>query len=441
MVYDMIVLGAGAAGLFAGASVAAPVRGLFLEKSASPGKKLLMSGAGQCNLTHGGDIADFVPHYGRNGSRIRPVLYRFNNRSVVDFFAARGVSLFEREDGKVFPVSLRARDVLDALLAACRSNGFEFRYSCAADGIVAGSDDHGPVFSVHGAGEVFAARKLVVATGGCSYPGTGSDGSIFPVLEKMGISVIAPKPALVPIPVRGYPYADLSGIAFPGVSVVLRSPEDAPGNASGASAAGASGSQRDSGSGGKKTMIAENSGDLLLTHTCFSGPAILDISRYASVGDLLSVDYLPSLNAEDILRDLKALAPGNRKQFVTVLSEYLSGVCGRLSCAAIPKRFLEAVCLRSGTDGTLNLSQLGLPALKAVISALKRDTYVVSGTGSFANAMATAGGVSLDEINIRTLESKKYPGLYFAGEALDVDGDTGGYNLQFAFSSGNLVVG
>lgn len=407
MIYDMIIVGAGAAGLFAGASVPSKINGLIIDKSDSPGKKLLMSGSGQCNLTHSGGIKDFVPRYGANGSRIRSILYRFNNDSVMDFFSSRGVPLFAREDGKVFPVSLSARDVLDTLLSSCSANGFCFLRSRSVTEISSLPDAAGPLFSVSCGGEIFSARKLVIASGGCSYPATGSDGSIFPVLEKMGIAIHSLKPALVPLLVNEYPYKDLSGIAFSGVCITIRPAAQETKNAP-----------------------AKNTDDLLLTHNCFSGPVILNSSRYSSPGDLLRINYIPSRTADEILRDLKALAPGNKKQFITVVSDL-----------GLPKRFLETLCFRCGIDTSLNLSQMSLQSMKAFVSLLKQDTFTISGTGGFKTAMVTSGGVSLDEIDMRTLESKKYPGLFFAGEVLDVDGDTGGYNLQFAFSSGNLAGG
>jgi len=405
MMHDVIIVGAGAAGLFAGASVSSKINGLILEKSGSSGKKLLMSGSGQCNATHAGDIKDFASHYGENGSRIRSILYRFNNKSVIDFFAARGVPLFARDDGKIFPVSHQARDVLDSLLSSCAANGFGFLYSRAVTEIVSLRDYAGPLFSVSCGDEIYSARKIIIATGGCSYPATGSDGSVFPVLEKMGIKINPLKPALVPLMVRDYPYKDLAGIALSGSGVTVRSAE------------------RET-----KPVIAKNVDDLLLTHDCFSGPVILNSSRYASAGDLLCIDYIPRRAADEIVRDLKALAPGNKKQFITVVSDI-----------GMPKRFLEKLCSRCGIDPSLNLSQLTLQSMKAFVALLKQDTFSICGTGGFASAMATSGGVSLDEVDIRTLESKKYPGLFFAGEVLDVDGDTGGYNLQFAFSSGNLA--
>lgn len=223
MIYDLIIIGAGAAGLFAGASLPSPVNGLILDQKSAPGRKLLMSGAGQCNLTHGGSIKEFIAHYGKNGSQIRSMLYRFNNQSVMDFFEKHGLPLFEREDGKIFPKSLQAQDVLDVLVRGCTQNGLKFLFSMPTDKISvhwpaitendAESQDpthSSPVYTIHSGSISYQTRNLILASGGCSYPVTGSDGSIFAVLEELGIEVSPLAPSLVPIYVEQYPYSNLS---------------------------------------------------------------------------------------------------------------------------------------------------------------------------------------------------------------------------------------
>lgn len=418
MIYDLIIIGAGAAGLFAGASLPRPVRGLILEQKPSPGRKLLLTGDRQCNLTHGGSIKDFIPHYGRNGSRIRSVLYRFNNLSVVDFFESREVPLLEREDGKIFPRSLRSQDVLDILITCCTENGLEFRYSSVVDrivssGIAVNSTAAGGagtaedlVYTVHCGKRSYEARKLIVATGGCSYPATGSDGSFFSVLENMGIKICPPAPALVPVYAEQYPYQSLSGISFHDALVTVnaaRSKDAAP-----------------------TASPSQNRDALLLTHTCFSGPAILNLSRHAHAGDTMTINYYPVKPEEAIIRELCQIVIGNGKQFLTVLYEY----------SGLPKRFLEVLCKRAGVDGAEKASRISPTMLKALVRLIVHDEYKIQKLGGYEAAMVTRGGVALSEIDSKTMESLKYPNLFFAGEVLDVDGDTGGYNLQFAFSSG-----
>ena len=414
MIYDLIIIGAGAAGLFAGASLPSPVKGLILDQKASPGKKLLMSGAGQCNLTHGGNIKDFISHYGQNGSAIRTVLYRFSNRAVIDFFEKRGISLVEREDEKIFPKSLKAMDILNVLTKSCVQNGLEFRFSSPVAHISFEKlpNEDSRIFTVHSGEFIWSTKKLLIASGGCSYPASGSDGSLFRILKRMDISFKPLVPSLVPVYVHQYPYKDLSGISFPNASVAVFSDK------------------------GKK--LAENLDALLLTHKGFSGPAILNLSRSISQDLCVSVNYFPLKQKEIMIKELSSALTGNPKQILTLLNEYFNGMATGQP-AVLPKRFLEAVCLRAGIDSTTKASQLRHSQLQSFAMLITQDRYRVVKTGGFEIAMVTSGGVELSEVNLKTMESKKYPGLYFAGEVLDVDGDTGGYNLQFAFSSGNLA--
>jgi len=414
MIYDLIIVGAGAAGLFAGASLPRRVNGLILEKKAAPGRKLLMTGSGQCNLTHGGSIKDFTARYGENGPRIRSILYQFNNLSVADFFTARGVPLLEREDGKIFPRSLKSHDVLHVLMKSCMENGLKIIGSSPVDSIArigsGGSKNVSaadfPFYTIRCGDSAYYAKNLLIAAGGCSYPATGSDGDLFPILGKMGFEINPLKPALVPIHTKRYPYRSLAGISFPDAEVTV---------------------------GRAKIRDA-----LLLTHTCFSGPAILNLSRYARPGDTILINYCPGKSAEQIQKELYQSAAGNNRQLLTVLYEFFNGNSAG-SSSELPKRFLEAVCSRAGADPGEKASRIPGSSLKAIAGFIVRDSFIIEKLGGFDTAMVTAGGVSLSEINIKTMESFKYPRLYFAGEVLDVDGDTGGYNLQFAFSSGRLA--
>jgi predicted Rossmann fold flavoprotein len=401
MVYDLIIIGAGAAGLFAGAALPHPINGLILEKKSSPGRKLLMSGSGQCNLTHGGSIKDFIGHYGKNGSRIRSVLYQFNNQAVMSFFEKNGVPLFLRNDEKVFPKSLKAQDILNVLTKLCKGNGLRTVYSSPVDQISFQHANSGH-YTVRCDGQIYEAKALIIATGGCSYPGTGSDGSFFNILKELGIKHNPTTPALVPIFVDGYPFHDLSGIAFPDAEVTV---------------------------GSHRFRDA-----LLLTHSCFSGPAVLMISRYAKAGDTIILNYDPGRSEGEIFKDLYRSLTGNSKQLLTALQDFFKD-----SDVELPKRFLETVCMRTGLDPAEKASRFAASQLKSVVRLLVHDEYLIKSLGGFESAMVTTGGASLSEIDLKTMESVQYPNLYFAGEVLDVDGDTGGYNLQFAFSSGYLA--
>lgn len=395
--YDTIIIGAGAAGLYCAAHMNPDTASsvLLLEKTNKTGTKLLMSGGGQCNLTHGGNIKDFLTCYGDRGSRIRSVLYAHNNLAVCDFFRSLNVSLIEREDGKIFPSSMDAHEVRDALLQEAMRCGV--KVETGEDITALQADDSG--FAVSAAdGCTWHCRNLVIACGGCSYPTTGSDGSIFPVLQRdLGIDIVPTAPALTPVFVENYPFTELSGISFQNVELILQD-----------------------GSGKDRRF----NGDLLLTHRNLSGPVVLNHSRFMKTGNRIAVNYVFPMTFDRILAQMKKEFPSNSR----TLEYWMSAALG------LPKRFCERICRKTSLSGR-KISSLSGEEMKHAASILTADTYTISGLGSFRQAMVTAGGVSLEEVNMKTMEAKRYPGLYFAGEVLDIDGDTGGYNLQFAFSS------
>ena len=409
--YDCIVIGAGASGLFYSAAdephgAANGSRGgrLILEKTNRPGQKLLLSGNGACNITHGGSIKDFIGHYGDRGTSIRSCLYRHNNLHLMAFMERLGVPLTERPDGKVFPASMKAADVLSALLAKATENGFQLIRNAEVTGIsvsdVSGSaaDNSSDSVPSHGGtvrviladGTGLKTRKLVIATGGASYPATGSDGSFMDVIRRdLGISVTDLKPALAPVYVENYPYSGLSGISFDDVEVRCG------------------------------THTAR--GPLLLTHKGFSGPAILHISQYVNPGMLLVINYLPEYNMADVFRKIRDDQPANSKG----IANYLAQEFG------LPKAFAETMF----STPARKLSSVGHKELENIVHLMMERKHTVSGTGGFREAMVTAGGVCLEEINLKNMSLLKHPSVHVIGEALDINGDTGGYNLQFAYSS------
>lgn len=402
MIYDVIIIGGGAAGLYAAASFPLTVQGLILDKNQRPGRKLLLSGSGQCNLTHGGDIRDFLSHYGNQGPSISSILYRHNNQAVMRFMEDLGVELLEREDSKVFPRSLKAADVADSLIRTSEKNGFSYKAD-PVTGLI--WQEEAECFLVETGAGTYMARTVLVSTGGCSYPVTGSDGSFFQVLTELGLKIRPPKPSLTPVHVRDYPYTSLAGISLEKVTLSL------PG-----------GSQQE-----KKSH--PSTGQMLFTHTNFSGPLFLDSSRNLGPGTEFRLNYLENQEPALLRKTLIQAQQGDHRQTLSTLSSILP----------LPKRFLELLCQRAEIDPTRKFSQCTGTELGRLADLLTADTFIVERLGGYHLAMSTAGGILLSEIKTSTMESKECPGLYFAGEVLDVDGDTGGYNLQFAFSSGHTA--
>ena len=391
----MIVIGGGPAGLFCAAEVAGSGHGvLLLEKMLSCGRKLLVTGSGQCNLTHDGEIRDFSGKYGDHGAFLRSSLRKFSNRDLVAWFTSRGLPLAPDESGKIFPESRRAADVLSVLLEECRKNGVVIRCREAVKEI----RRSGTTFHVRTGTAEYESGALVIATGGSSYPATGSTGDGFSFAASLGHHIAPVGPALAPIRVRDYPFGDLAGISFEGLSLSLFRE-------------------------GKK--VREGSGDLMFTHAGLSGPGILHLSRYVLPGDTLKISFLPGMRQELLTKDLvDRIAVFGTQQVKSILSGY-----------SLPARFIARVLELLGLPGDLTGAHLPKKKRAELVRMLTAFPFVVSGTGDWNEAMVTRGGISLDEVDSSTMESLIVPRLYCIGEVIDIDGDTGGYNLQAAFST------
>ena len=388
-----LIIGAGAAGLMCAANLS--TGGIMLEGSSRIGTKLLMSGHGHCNITHAGSIKDFPSCYGEAGRSIRKILYKYSNADLIDFLASRGVNTVTSEDDRIFPESMRAQDVRDAFLEAAESNGFkiitnrkvvEIHLSEASSEvrkyIVVAEAPDGQRFH-------YEATNLVIATGGKSYPRSGSDGSMFFVLSAgLGIEHTELKPSLAPLEIKGYPYGDLSGISFEKVEVSIYPKK------------------------GKRLALL--SGSLLLAHENFSGPAILNSSKYAESGCWLQINYI-GMSREDAL---SRIAANHGK---TAQSGELASIIAKEF--ALPRRFAKEVAKRSACS-----------ARKAAV-LLSEDRFEIESRGDDGLAEVTAGGLRLDQFDCKSMQLKSAPNVYCIGEVLDVDGITGGYNLQFAWSS------
>ncbi len=423
--YDIAVVGAGAAGLAAAifaseaAKAASPERGtmriVMLESARSVGAKILISGGGRCNVTndqvHPGDF---------NGSRnpIRNILAAFDERAVGRWFDSLGVKLKREETGKLFPVSDSARTVVDALVGRCSELGVHIRTGHRVDGLArlpvdatdtAAAKGIQTSFVVrHGDGQL-VARRVVMATGGRSLPRTGSDGTGWELVRRLGHTVTATHPALVPLKLEKHAFhAGLSGLS---ASVELSVISD-----------------------GK--LVDRRSGSMLWTHFGISGPVVMDASRHliaaqsrpASAKVRMQCNFMPGQNyesSEALL--LNAAAAHPRMTLRNLLSDRIS------------ERLAAALAQFCGIDSSIAAGQLPREQRRKLIHALTSFELPVTGDRGWDFAEVTAGGVPLHEIDYRTLESRRVPGLYLIGEMLDCDGRIGGFNFQWAWATGYLA--
>jgi hypothetical protein len=396
---EIAVIGGGPAGLFCAIQAAGRGRRVVvLEKNSSCGRKLLSTGSGQCNLTHDGDIADFFSHYGDHGSFLRPALRGFSNRDLVRFFEEHGLRMTVEPGGKIFPATRKASDVLDVLLSGWKAGGGEILYGEAVQQV----DRNGSGFCLRTGTGSYRADAVVIATGGASYPATGSTGDGYRLARDLGHTITEIAPALTPVIVRDHPFSDLAGLSFANLPLSLF---------------------RD----GRK--VRQTSGDLLFTHSGLSGPGVLDLSRFILPGDVLKVSFFPGRDQETVKNELAAaITASGTRQVKTAL--------GGLP---LPERFAKRLPGLAGVAPELTCSHLSKQARHEIIRLLTAFPFPVLRLGGFGEAMVTRGGVALSEINPKTMESRIVPGLFCVGEVLDIDGDSGGYNLQAAFSTGMLA--
>jgi len=385
--FEVIIIGAGPAGLFCAKNISSSV--LVIDKMNKPGEKLLLSGTGQCNFTHTGELNEFLTHYGDNGPFLKPALKEFSNNDSIRFFKENGIPAEITEEGKVFPKSRDAHDILNVLLDAKNAQ------LLLGETIVSIRKNNAG-FTVQTENSVFTSKYLVLATGGKSYPHTGSDGTGYHFAEMLGHAKISSKEALTPVYINNFALKGLSGISIQNATVQI---------------------WRD----GKK--IKDTNGNLLITHFGFSGPVILDASRWMKKGDTLKISFI-SLKKEE---------------FEHIILEKINQDGGKLISNVITDLKIPDRLVKALTPNAVKCSQLTVAQRKEIVKSFCEYEAQITKLGGFQVAMATAGGVSLDEVNRKTCESKICPGLFFAGEVLDIDGDTGGYNIQAAFSTAYLI--
>jgi predicted Rossmann fold flavoprotein len=405
--YDAIVIGAGAAGLMA--TIRAAERGrrvLLLEKGKKPGVKILMSGGTRCNITHDCDARGIVAAFGSNGKFLHSALAHFGPRETVEFFETEGVATKIEDTGKIFPVSDRAVDVLDALLRCLHRSGAILHLNEPVRELHAAPDGGFRVVTSH---RVVAAEKVLVTTGGRSYPGCGTTGDGYGFAAAFGHTILPQRPALVPLTVQPAWVGELRGITLPDVNLKVIAPD------------------------GK--VLASRRGSMLFAHFGLTGPAPLDVSRAVSGHPAqttltLEIDMLPETTEQAFDEFVRVETAANGKQL-------LAGVLS----SRLPRRIADQLLILCGLPMNRTAASLSKPDRQKLVFAVKHLRLPLKGTLGFEKAEVTAGGVSLDEVDSRTMQSKKQPGLYFAGEVLDLDGWIGGYNFQSAWSTGRLAGG
>lgn len=391
----VVIVGAGAAGMMAAIFAArAGANVLLLETRPEPGAKIRVSGGGRCNvLPSMVELDDF--HTSGSRKSMRNVLFSWPLEDVTSFFANElGIPLKVEPNGKVFPESDRAQDVLEALLRECDRAGVTLR---APFRVVAVRRDESGRFELESDdGEVIDAAKIVLATGGLSLPKTGSDGGGFELARALGHGLEPTYPALVPLLTEEESWRELAGI-----SLVARIR---------ASRGGAT--------------IEEREGDLLFTHRGFSGPVVLDMSRHISQPDRDGVRLTIRWGGE--------AAPNWDERFL----EGGKNVVGSILREVLPRRLAELVAKRAGVPLTLRLSELTKVIRRELVRQLEECPVEFSGDEGYRTAEVTAGGIPLGELRTKTFESRLVPGLHFAGEIVDVVGRIGGYNFLWAWASG-----
>ena len=425
---DLVVIGGGAAGMMAASAAArAGARVLLLEKTDRCGRKLLVSGKGRCNLTNAAEIDDFIAMYGSNGRFLHSAFARFFRPELLAFLRSRGLETRTERGGRIFPASGDARAVVGLFEREMADAGV--RVLCHAP--VASLAPHGGGFAVESGRGRFAAPCVVLAAGGASGPETGSAGEGFALAAAIGHSVVRPRPALVPLVVRERALARSLG------GVDLRNVRAAAFAREAVEVDGASIPARDYGRGENKKprppLIESRFGELGFTPFGLGGPIILMMSlavvdALASGPVSLLIDLKPALSKEQLRRRLQAdLDTGGRKSLRSIWADYL------------PLRMVDPLLELAGLDGGAPARGIGAAGRERLIGLLKALPFNVERPLPLARAIVTAGGVALDEIDPRTLESRKAPGLFLAGEVIDLDADTGGYNLQAAFSTGHVA--
>jgi predicted Rossmann fold flavoprotein len=404
--YDVIIVGSGAAGLMAGIFAAkSGAKVLMLEKMKEPLRKLKITGKGRCNITNTAALSAFLSQTEPHSNFLRPAFARFFNEDTINFFHEIGVDTVVERGGRVFPKSNSAVYTSIKLIDYAKKTGVEFRCNSKVKRFIA---NNGIIESVEIVpNQIIKGKCFVLAAGGASYPATGSSGDGYPIAREIGHAVTAVRPALVPVETKGESAKNLQGLSLVNVKVNVWVD-------------------------GKK--VDEEFGEMLFTHFGLSGPIILTLSRRINEAIqqmkkvIFSIDLKPALDEQKLDDRLQRdLNENGKMKLSNIFKQWLPS-------KLIPE-FLRLLSL----DGEKLSNQVKGEEKKKIRMLLKDFRFEITALRPFSEAIITAGGISLEQVNSKTLASKLFPNLFFAGEVLDLDANTGGYNLQIAFSTGVLA--
>ena len=413
---DVIVIGGGPAGMVSAITAAKENNNvIILEKMNSCGRKLLITGKGRCNITSSLSMDDFIKNTPGNGKFLYSCFQNFTNEDIIQMLKNNGVKTKEERGNRIFPVSDKSLDVLNAFEKEMEKNNVKVITKANVKKInIENEKVTGVTFEKDGLNNTFKADKVILATGGKSYSATGSTGDGYKLAEDLGHNIIRIRPSLVPLQTNGRNLKickQMQGLSLRNVKMKLIDSS-------------------------KNKTIYEDFGELLFTHFGVSGPTILSSSahllRYKNVDELLNngtikliIDLKPALDEEKLnLRILRDFEKEKNKSFKNSLNDLL------------PKKMIDTVIELSEIDENKKVNEITKKERMKLIQILKHFEITISGFRPIEEAIITSGGISTKEINPKTMESKIIQGLYFAGEIIDVDAYTGGFNLQIAYSTG-----
>ncbi|MEN8121750.1 MAG: NAD(P)/FAD-dependent oxidoreductase [Bacteroidota bacterium] len=403
--FNVIVIGAGPAGLLAaGRAAELGAKVLVLEKMRQAGRKLLITGKGRCNITNDAAIGEFITHVYPNGRFLRNAFSQFYSKDIIDLLKKYGVEVILERGGRYFPAGNRAADVLQALLKWVKELKVEIRSNHKVEKIFV---ENGIVQGVLANEQKIMANQIILATGGKSYPATGSNGEGYELAKQVGHSIEKVIPALVPLVTEGDVAQKLQGLNLKNVKAAVWV---------------------------NNKKVGEAFGEMIFTHFGLSGPIILTLSRIV-VAELhkknkveITVDLKPALDEQKLdNRLIRDLNEHGKKKLVNIFRNWLPS-------SMIPV-FIELL----GLDPDKECHQVSSKERKRIKNLLKNLPFKIKNHRSYKEAIITAGGIPTNEISPKTMESKVVKGLYFAGEIIDLDAETGGYNLQIAYSTGWLA--